>query len=103
ENGKLKLNTFSEIFTKMTKNTKWYLIFFSFTSIGLGMALGILILLTYIKYSEYNNLKERVSTITQGLATISIDENSKGSFTLSFAKNQTIEKSRTKEDYSINN
>ncbi|EAI8855981.1 hypothetical protein CX778_09450 [Campylobacter coli] len=88
ENGKLKLNTFSEIFTKMTKNTKWYLIFFSFTSIGLGMALGILILLTYIKYSEYNNLKERVSTITQGLATISIDENSKGSFTLSFAKNK---------------
>ncbi|EDO7648171.1 hypothetical protein IFI39_001633, partial [Campylobacter jejuni] len=70
------------------KNTKWYLIFFSFTSIGLGMALGILILLTYIKYSEYNNLKERVSTITQGLATISIDENSKGSFTLSFAKNK---------------
>lgn len=61
---------------------------FSFTSIGLGMALGILILLTYIKYSEYNNLKERVSTITQGLATISIDENSKGSFTLSFAKNK---------------
>ncbi|MFK0374917.1 hypothetical protein ACISMO_09520, partial [Campylobacter coli] len=55
---------------------------------GLGMALGILILLTYIKYSEYNNLKERVSTITQGLATISIDENSKGSFTLSFAKNK---------------
>ncbi|EAI3301698.1 hypothetical protein F7579_08990, partial [Campylobacter jejuni] len=73
---------------KMTKNTKWYLIFFSFTSIGLGIALGILILLTYIKYSEYNNLKERVSTITQGLATISIDENSKGSFTLSFAKNK---------------
>ncbi|ELK3768320.1 hypothetical protein WOA07_001684, partial [Campylobacter coli] len=36
----------------------------------------------------YNNLKERVSTITQGLATISIDENSKGSFTLSFAKNK---------------
>ncbi|EAI4028204.1 TPA: hypothetical protein RZJ61_001763, partial [Campylobacter jejuni] len=63
-------------------------IFFSFTSIGLGIALGILILLTYIKYSEYNNLKERVSTITQGLATISIDENSKGSFTLSFAKNK---------------
>ncbi len=61
---------------------------FSFTSIGLGIALGILILLTYIKYSEYNNLKERVSTITQGLATISIDENSKGSFTLSFAKNK---------------
>ncbi|EAH4662684.1 hypothetical protein BED72_07910 [Campylobacter coli] len=88
ENGKLKLNIFSEIFTKMTKNTKWYLIFFSFTSIGLGIALGILILLTYIKYSEYNNLKERVSTITQGLATISIDENSKGSFTLSFAKNK---------------
>lgn len=88
EDGKQKLNTFSEIFTKMTKNTKWYLIFFSFTSIGLGMALGILILLTYIKYSEYNNLKERVSTITQGLATISIDENSKGSFTLSFAKNK---------------
>ncbi|EPB9210203.1 hypothetical protein ACRT6Y_001982, partial [Campylobacter jejuni] len=88
EDGKQKLNTFSEIFTKMTKNTKWYLIFFSFTSIGLGIALGILILLTYIKYSEYNNLKERVSTITQGLATISIDENSKGSFTLSFAKNK---------------
>ncbi|MCW1591176.1 hypothetical protein OLV19_08915 [Campylobacter jejuni] len=88
EDGKQKLNTFSEIFTKMTKNTKWYLIFFSFTSIGLGIALGILILLTYIKYSEYNNLKERVSTITQGLATISIDENSKGSFTLSFAKKQ---------------
>ncbi|MCW1522513.1 hypothetical protein OLR57_09630 [Campylobacter jejuni] len=88
EDGKQKLNIFSEIFTKMTKNTKWYLIFFSFTSIGLGIALGILILLTYIKYSEYNNLKERVSTITQGLATISIDENSKGSFTLSFAKKQ---------------
>lgn len=88
EDGKQKLNIFSEIFTKMTKNTKWYLIFFSFTSIGLGIALGILILLTYIKYSEYNNLKERVSTITQGLATISIDENSKGSFTLSFAKNK---------------
>lgn len=96
EDGKQKLNTFSEIFTKMTKNTKWYLIFFSFTSIGLGIALGILILLTYIKYSEYNNLKERVSTITQGLATISIDENSKGSFTLSFAKNKKLFSMRIK-------
>ncbi|EAJ1255027.1 hypothetical protein A0Y59_07600 [Campylobacter lari] len=85
--GKQKLNIFSQIFTKMTKNTKWFLIFFSFTSIGLGIALGILIFLIYIKNTELENLKDRVSTITQGLATISVSEDNKN-LTLSFAKKQ---------------
>ncbi|TKX29176.1 hypothetical protein [Campylobacter aviculae] len=87
EDGKQKLNIFSEIFIKMTKNAKWYLIFFSFTSTGVGIILGILILLTYTKYLEYGKLRERINTITQGLATISVNEDNK-SFTLSFAKNK---------------
>lgn len=86
QNGKEKLNIFSEIFKKMTKNTKYYFIFFSFTSIGLGITLGILILLSYMKYSQYDKLREKVNIITQGLATISVDDNK--SLTLSFAKNK---------------
>lgn len=87
EDGKKKLNIFSEIFIKMTKNTKYYFVFFSFASIALGAILGFLILLTYMKYSEYDKLKEKVNTITQGLATISVDKDNK-SLTLSFAKKQ---------------
>ncbi|HDZ5014892.1 TPA: hypothetical protein RTG52_001755, partial [Campylobacter jejuni] len=43
--------------------------------------------LTYIKYSEYDKLKEKINIITQGLATISVDKDNKN-LTLSFAKNK---------------
>ncbi|WP_301006627.1 MULTISPECIES: hypothetical protein [Helicobacter] len=85
--GKQKLNIFSEIFTKMTKNTKWFLVFFSVASISLGVIFGVLLSLTYAKHLEYNKLKGRVAAITQGLATISVNKDDK-SLTLSFAKNK---------------
>lgn len=87
KDGKDKLNIFSQIFTKMIKNTKSFLIFFSFTAIGLGITLGILLFLIYTKNTELENLQKRVSVITQGLATISVNEDDK-SLTLSFAKKQ---------------
>ncbi|MBJ6707872.1 hypothetical protein JE036_08690, partial [Campylobacter upsaliensis] len=87
KDGKDKLNIFSQIFTKMIKNTKSFLIFFSFTTIGLGITLGILLFLIYTKNTELENLQKRVSVITQGLATISVNEDDK-SLTLSFAKKQ---------------
>ena len=87
KDGKDKLNIFSQIFTKMIKNTKSFLIFFSFTTIGLGITLGILLFLIYTKNTELENLQKRVSVITQGLATISVNENDK-SLTLSLAKKQ---------------
>ncbi|WP_239056461.1 hypothetical protein [Helicobacter apodemus] len=84
--GKQTLHTFSEIFIKMTKNAKLFFMIFSFASLGLGVIIGTLVFLSYIKYLEYEKLKERVTTITQGLATISVDKEGK-SLTLSFAKN----------------
>ncbi|EAK8099014.1 hypothetical protein I9077_00835 [Campylobacter jejuni] len=87
KNEKKKLNIFAEIFTKMTKHTKLFLISLSFISTILGVGLGILIVLTYLKYLEYEKLTQRVNTITQGLAIISVDKNDKN-LTLSFAKNK---------------
>ncbi|WP_270969565.1 hypothetical protein [Campylobacter upsaliensis] len=87
KDGKDKLNIFSQIFAKMIKNTKSFLVFFSFTAIGLGITLGILLFLIYTKNTELENLQKRVSVITQGLATISVNEDDK-SLTLSFAKKQ---------------
>ena len=86
-NGKQKLNIFSQIFTKMIKNTKYFFTFLAFASMGLGITLGILMFFVYTKYLEYEKLQKRANIITQGLATISVDENGK-SLTLSFTKNK---------------
>ncbi|MCR6580353.1 hypothetical protein [Campylobacter insulaenigrae] len=87
KNNQEKLNLFSEIFFKMIKNTTRFFYSLIFLSMGLGLILGALFFLIYVKNTELNNLKERINLITQGAGTISVDENNKN-ITLSFAKNK---------------
>ena len=87
KDGKQKLSIFSDIFNKMVKNTKLLFIVVIVIVFTTSAALGILAILSYLKFQEYSNLQTKINLITQVLATISAEENGK-TITLSIAKNK---------------
>ena len=87
KDGKQKLNIFSNVFNKMIKNTKLLFVVMIIIVFATSAILGILAILSYLKFQEYSKLQTKINLITQGLATISAEENGK-TITLSIAKNK---------------
>lgn len=83
---KVKLKIFSDILGTMINNAKRFIFSSIFFFIAVGVVFGIIFLMSYLKFKEYEDLKEKIYQVTQG---IKVSENKKdSSITLSIAKNK---------------